>query len=472
MDEQRFAAFLALRRLPDGVPAYEGLVRGIKSLVMEGHIPTGSRLPSERALADTLQLSRTTVSHAYHELAESGWTRARQGSGTVISLPVADRPPTRPLIPGSGDGDIDLASAAGLAPEGLADLISQALQWLPRAFTSTGYEPLGAKFLRDRIAAWHTAQGLPTAADQIVVTSGALAALNVSLQALVGPGSHMVIDSPSYPGAIAATRTTRTRLTPIALGDDGWNLTQWGDAVRRKKPSAAYLIPDFHNPTGQLMPSEVRAELARMCERGGCVPIVDETTRPLNFDHTEMPKPFASFTSTAITLGSVAKSLWGGVRVGWIRCPDSMINTIREQHLRTSFGASIIDQLIATSFLDNPAPILGKTLANMRDTRNEWITQLSAQCPDWRIPDVTGGLALWVQLPQPLSSQLAISAINHGLDIICGPSFSPDHTHTNRIRLPLTLPHLVIPDVAERLSAAWHDTVTQELRMQQTPFTP
>jgi DNA-binding transcriptional MocR family regulator len=446
--------FIDLLPLAGDSPAYLGLAHGIRGMVMDGRLATGSRLPSERMLAEILGISRTTVTRAFGELVDSGWAVARQGSGTTVRLPVTDRTATHSLVPTSRHDTIDLSAAAGLAPDGTADLVRRALEWLPASLAGAGYEPYGALHLREQIAARYTARGVPTTADQIVVTGGAVLAISVALHALVRPGDRIVVDSPTYPGALGAIATIRARAVPVAL-DTAWDLSAWADAIRRSRPQVAYLIPDFHNPTGLLMPTAQRVQLAKLLSDAGVVPIVDETVAELDFGESEPALPFAALSDDVVCVGSMSKILWGGFRIGWLRCPLRLVDAVRRQSGSLSLGPSALDQLVATTYLENPAPIHAAVIARMLRARTSWHAALSDRLPDWQVPMPAGGLALWITLPARLSTELALAARGHGLTMAPGPRFSPDRTHTNRIRLPLTLPPDVIDEATVRLTAAW-----------------
>lgn len=446
--------FTDLLPLASDTPAYVGLAHGIRGMVMDGRLATGSRLPSERLLAEVLGLSRTTVTRAFGELVGSGWAVARQGSGTTVRLPVSDCTPTHSLVPTRRHDTIDLSAAAGLAPEGTADLVRRALEWLPATLAGAGYEPYGARHLREKIAARYTARGVPTSADQIVVTGGAVLAISVALHAFARPGDRIVVDSPTYPGALSAIATIRARAIPVAL-DDAWDLSAWAEAIRRSRPQVAYLIPDFHNPTGLLMPTDQRVQLAKLLADAGVVPIVDETVVELNFGESDPALPFAALSDDVVCVGSMSKVLWGGFRVGWLRCPPRLVDAIRRQSEALSLGPSALDQLVATTYLENPAPIHEAVIDRMRQARTTWHVALADRLPDWQVPNPAGGLALWITLPERLSTELSLAARSHGITMAPGPRFSPDRTHANRIRLPLTLPPDVIEEATVRLAAAW-----------------
>lgn len=450
-------AFRRLLPLPDSEPAYLALARSIRHLVMDGKVGLGARLPSERTLAVTLGLSRTTITGAYRHLVDSGWASARQGSGTVVRIPARDRAPSLPLVPGLQTDAIDLSAAAGLAPAGAAALVSRALEWLPRSLAGAGYEPFGAAHLRERIAAWFVTRGVPTEPDQVLVTPGALAGLSVVLHTLASPGSRVLIDSPTYPGALSVAESVRARPASVPIQEAGWDLDAWATALKRGPVVAAYLIPDFHNPTGHLMADGQRAALAALLARSGTTPIVDETLVGLNLDGGPLPTPWAAIDDRAITLGSLSKVLWGGIRIGWVRYPAELMEAIQTRQLQLSLGASALDQLVATTYLENPEPILGEVLGRMRAARDAWLDQLNRNLPDWRADRPRGGLSLWVELPEPASTELALSATGHGLIVAPGARFSADRTQASRIRLPLTLPPNAIVDAVRRLAASWQD---------------
>lgn len=426
-------------------------------MAMEGRLATGTRLPSERALAEVLGLSRTTVTRAYGELVATGWARARQGSGTTIRLPAGARIPSLPLVPGQPTDAIDLSAAAGLAPARTEALIRRAMDWLPATLNSAGYEPFGAPHLRDRIAAWYVNRGLPTTPDQIIVTPGAMAAVSVAFHLLLSPGARVVVDSPTYPGALGVLAAVRGRPVPVAL-HSAWDLDAWAAALRRSGARCAYLIPDFHNPTGLVLPDRQRAVVSALFRDQGCTAVVDETLVELDFD-TAGQQPFAGFDPGAITVGSLSKTLWGGIRIGWLRCPSRLVESVRAKAVQLSLGASALDQLIATTYLEQPQSLRDEVVGSLRSARDRWLTELTLRLPDWRAEPPAGGLALWVELPRRSAAELATAAAAHGLVVAPGPVFSVDRTHQNRIRLPLTLPSAVIPEAVARLAAAWADVI-------------
>ncbi|MEA5119181.1 MAG: PLP-dependent aminotransferase family protein [Propionicimonas sp.] len=454
MPQPALEPFPQLLPLPADQPAYLALAKAVRQFAMDGTLAVGSRLPAERTLAAALGVSRTTVTAAYARLVDAGWATARQGSGTVVRLPQRDRVLARPAGPREV---IDLRPAAGVAVPAVSSLVEQALEWLPKVLASPGYENAGALHLRERIAGWFEARGVPTVPGQIVVTPGALAGLAVVLRTVAGTDAAVLVDDPTYPDALAAAEGAGVRVASVPLGDGGWDTAGWAIALRRERPAAAYLVPDFHNPTGQLMPDEARRELVALLRRSRCTAIVDETVAGLDRDGGDPVTPWAALDDTAITLGSLSKVLWGGIRIGWVRCPEALVEQVRGHQLQLNLGPSALDQLVATSYLDDPGPVRDQLLARMREAREAWLDDLDWNLPDWRVERPRGGLALWVQLPAPRSAELVATAERHGVLLSPGTTFSVSGGQADRLRLPLTVAPGSITEAVNRLADAWQD---------------
>ena len=178
-------------------PAYRSLATGIRRLVSDGRILVDTRLPSERALMSELGLSRTTVGAALDVLREDGFIVTRRGSGSVTAIP-EDR--SGLALSGAGlvptdlpEDVIDLTYAVLPAAPGLTGAYERALEHLPRHLATPGYHPRGLPELRQALADWYEARGLPTDPGDVIVTSGAHAALSAVLRAALDRGlKHLV----------------------------------------------------------------------------------------------------------------------------------------------------------------------------------------------------------------------------------------------------------------------------------------
>ena len=334
--------------LAPGRPAYRALADALRLAVADGRIPVGSRLPSERELTAALDVSRTTVTRAYTVLRESGYLTSRRGSGSVASLPSGSRQRRAgSLFPADvGEGVIDLTCAATRAPAGVLEAYERAVGQLPHYLAGAGYLTFGVPELREVIAERYTARGLPTSADEVLVTSGAVAGIGIVLHALVGHGDRVVVETPGYPNTIDAARRGGARLVPLAMDPDGWDVAESARTVRAAAATAALLIPDFHNPTGALMGDDDRAVLARALRHAGTVPVIDETIAEVDLEGGPMPLPFAAHDPRAITVGSSSKSHWGGLRTGWVRAPRTALAPLVASRVTSDLGAPVLEQLV------------------------------------------------------------------------------------------------------------------------------
>jgi DNA-binding transcriptional MocR family regulator len=445
----------------DRSPAYRGLADALRRLVTDGRVAVGVRLPSERDLADALGVSRTTVTRAYDDLRELGYLASRQGSGSVAALPGSafGYRGDHLLPPGvvAPDGAIDLTVAAPAAPPGTMAAFEAAVRMLPGHLGATGYSPSGLPELREAIAARYDARGLPTSPDQVIVTAGALAGLAVAARAVAGRGDRALVESPTYPNAIATLEHAGTRVAGIDVDHTGWDVAQVEATVLRARPRLAYLIPDFHNPTGALMPERDRARIGAALTRAGSVAIVDESLVELRLDPLEMPPPFACHAAGAISIGSLSKSFWGGLRIGWVRAPEELVTACFKARLSLDLGAALLEQLVAVELLADPGEVLAERRRMLRRSRTAAVTALAAHLPEWRVPDIHGGLALWCELPEPLSTTLALAAEPHGVLLAAGPAFAPEGGYDRFLRIPLTQPADVLTDAVRRLAPAWDD---------------
>ncbi|MBH5338737.1 PLP-dependent aminotransferase family protein [Streptomyces pactum] len=452
--------------LPDPAevrPAYRHLARAISALITDGRIALHVRLPAERELATALGTSRPTVTAAYDLLRESGYAHSRRGSGTWTALPEGTAPSgvTRVLAP--PDTAIDLARAApGLPEHVLREALLRAAPELAAHAHTPGYHPYGLPALRAAVAERFTRRGLATVPEQVLVTSGAQHALTLVLGLLSRPGDRVMVESPSYPNALEALRRAGLRPVSVPVTDEGWDIEITASTLRQVVPRLAYLIPDFHNPTGALMPAEGRVRVLEAARRSGTWLVIDETLAGLALD-VPAPQPFACHAGPGgagrvITIGSMSKSYWAGLRVGWLRAPARLVTELAGQRIATDLGGSVLDQLLALTLLDRAAEVLPPRMEQLRVQRAALTAALTEHLPrwSWRVPP--GGLSLWADLGAPVAPELAERALDHGVRIESGACFAADPgLFDRRLRIPYTAPPTTLREAVRRLAAALAD---------------
>lgn len=444
-------------------PAYQRLAEVVASHLVDGQLPVRTRLPSERDLASELGVSRTTVTSAYERLRTEGYLVSKQGAGSWTTLPAHRAAGSAPLTPGLTSAEtLDLAVAAPGPPPGILEAATEAAAGLlsaelhdARRLSGHGYHPAGLLGLRARIADRFTVRGAPTSPEQIMVTSGAQGAIHLLAARLLNPGEVVLVEQPTYPNALEAFRRTGARLVPLPVTTDGWDLDLLADTLTSLRPRLAYLQPDFQNPTGSLMDDAGRERLVAAAKRSGTLLIIDETHVELALEGQAMPSPVAALErdGRVVTVGSLSKVVWGGLRIGWIRASPRMIAELSTERSGVDLGGPVLDHLIGIEVYDRMPDSLDARRRSLADARDLLIGALGRHLPEWSCPVPVGALSVWVKLDGPYSTDLESAAARHQLRLAAGPRFSVDGTLERFLRVPFTLAVDQLETAVERLAA-------------------
>ncbi|HEU5143563.1 MAG TPA: PLP-dependent aminotransferase family protein [Dermatophilaceae bacterium] len=439
-------------------PVYRGLADAIRRLISDGRLLVGTRLPGERSLTSELGLSRTTVGAALEILRAEGFVVTRRGSGSVVALPSGPSGlalSRAGLIPSPVPPDvIDLTYAALPAAAGVTLAYERALHELPRHLATSGYDPHGLLETRTALAEWFEHRGLPTDPGQLVITSGAHAGLTATLRAFLEVGDRVLVETPTYPNAIVGVRRSAYRPAAFPLSDAGWDLEPIDVALRQSGARAAYLIPDFQNPTGRLMDGSTRAAMATLLRRARTLPVIDETFVELGLD-TAPPAPFATHSDSAITLGSAGKAWWGGLRVGWVRVPTAQVSQLLEARHSLDLGTAVLEQLVVAELLRAGPGLLDERREDARRRREAMVEAVRHHLPDWRFRVPEGGLNLWVELPVDRGEELTRVAEEAGVRLAHGGQFGVQGGMGRFVRLPFCVAADEADEVGRRLATAW-----------------
>ncbi|MFR9673670.1 PLP-dependent aminotransferase family protein [Streptomyces sp. TR06-5] len=446
-------------------PAYRRLSDSIRLLVLEGRVPVGARLPAERELAAALQVSRTTVATAYETLRTDGYLASRRGAGSWTALPDGSPLPTgglEPLPPEAADTMIDLGCAALPAPEPhLTRAFQHALGDLPPYTHTHGDYPAGLPVLREAVARHYTARGIPTMPEQIMIATGAMGAVSALSRLFLPRGERVAVEHPSYANILQLLRESGARLMPVAMDDDagGWDLAAWRQLLRDSAPRMAYVIPDFHNPTGVLAGEDERRQLVAAARAAGTVLVADETMTGLVLDEdTEVPRPMAAFDpggSTVVTVGSVSKTVWAGLRIGWVRAAPEVVRRLTAARAYADLGSPVLEQLAVAHLLDTDwhrALDLHRTRA--RENRDAVVEALRHRLPDWEFRVPRGGLTLWARTGGLSGSRIAEAGERLGVRVPAGTRFGVDGAFEAYVRVPFTLADPLASEAVARLAAA------------------
>ncbi|MFE6781166.1 PLP-dependent aminotransferase family protein [Streptomyces sp. NPDC057680] len=460
-------------------PLPRRLADALRELAARGDVAGGTVLPSQRELALVLGVSRSTVTAAYGLLESGGWLESVRGSGSRLrGSGTADGYVTEGRLvsfdarsrTAASAGGADLSSGAlpglGAVGEAVAALTGRDVGAL---LGDDGYHPYGIPALREGIAAYYRAAGVPTEADQILVTSGSQQAVWLVAQALVEPGDTVVVENPTYRGALEALRARGARLVPVG-GDGPDDGGQSADAAAlrrlcaRVRPRLVYLQPTAHNPTGRSMDGAARREWQRVLGERELFVVEDTACAELSLgdardaaDGTDgrvatdatgtdgtggvdevAPVPLVAELpmGASVTVGTLSKLFWGGLRVGWVRSSPQVVARLAKIKTSVDLSCSVVDQLVAVRLLDRLPEARARRRAELRGRRDAAEALLRAGAPRWEWTRPAGGPALWVRVPGVDTEALAQLARRHGVSVVPGSAFSPVDGFRDRLRLP------------------------------------
>ncbi|MFE7196439.1 MocR-like transcription factor YczR [Microbacterium oxydans] len=424
----------------------------IRALILDGRLTVGERLPSERALALELRRSRSTITRTYGVLESDGYVSRLHGGSTRVTLPNGHTAPGAE----ADDESIDLSIASMDSTPGLYDATVRSLPRLAALRGTSGYSLRGLPELREAVAQRFRDRGAPTSADEIIITSGALNAVNLILAAIGRRGEKALVEQPTFPHALEALHRHGYRLVPTPVDADGWDARHLNETLLSARPHVAYLIPDFHNPTGATLPDDERSRIATTARNVGTHLIVDETTTELDIDRGWSPTPMAAGGPNVITVGSMSKIAWGGMRIGWIRAERSVIARLLAVRPSFELGTALLEQCIAVELLADMSALTAHVRGRLHAGRSA-VEEGVAAIPGFRMPRTPGGLSAWVDIGAPLSTALSLAARERQLVLPPGPRFTTGGVLERRLRIPITLPPERTSEAMRRLSLAWDD---------------
>jgi DNA-binding transcriptional MocR family regulator len=426
-----------------------------------GELRPGMRLPSERALAARLSVSRVTVVRALARLRHEGLVHTRHGSGTFVATSdrlidtiAARQDRSAPAVVAGADA-LDLRWATTAGPADLTGVVQAAVRdALPVALRGDGATSGSLGGLTELLAGYLTGSGLPTGPGQLTLTSGAMTGLGLVLDVAGPAGRLAVTETPTYPGAlrILSQHGRRTRGWPA--GPAGWDPGHLARLLRAGSPGVLYVQPDGHNPTGAIMPAAARDDAARAAAAGWLV-VTDETMRPLHLAGDQDPS-LAALDHRVVVVSSLSKTVWGGLRLGWVRAPGALTRQLRAAAVATGAGPSALDQITAARLLptlDQVVQRRTRLLAENLQHLEHRLRGLAAAGAGIRWHRPAGGITLWLDLHPRSSYEVVRECARLGMLLEPASSYAADGRDDRHLRIPFTLPPAVLDQVASTLAA-------------------
>lgn len=446
-----------------GTLLYQQLAATLEQSIQTGVLQPGDRVPSVRQLRQQHGVSLSTAVAALLRLENQGWIEARPRSGFYVrprlsrDLPEPAAPKISTSVTPIGvsgfsarlyqDANRDQVlhlGAACPAPELLPwERLNRALGGEARRLgaKSTSYDmPPGAERLRRTLARRYLNIGCPLAADDLVITSGCMEAVALSLRAVCRRGDVVAIESPMFFGILQTMEELGLRVIEIpAHPRTGMDLAALTRTLRRNRVAACVAIPQFNNPLGSLMPENHKKELLHLLAQRDIPLIEDDIYGDLYFGETR-PRPIRTFDphGRVLLCGSVSKTLAPGLRVGWV-APGRYLDRVLALKRTTTVASATLTSLAASEFMENGG--YDHHLRSLRRALQEQVHRISESVAHnfpkgVRLSRPQGGLVLWVELPRGYDAlRLSLDAVRENISLAPGPLFSARGGYRTFLRL-------------------------------------
>ncbi len=440
---------------------YEQLADDVAALITSGTLRAGERLPSVRQLARERRVSIATGTHAYDLLELRGLVETRPRSGYYVrehrQTSAAPRTRTKSRTTRVDVSELvfeilDAVRERDVLPFGSAFPSPTLFPWHALArqlgaaarhmdpWSTVASLPPGSAELRRQIARRYLRFGVHVLADEIVITNGAMEALNLSLQAVTKPGDAVAIESPTFYACLQAIESRGLRAVEIPTdAREGVSLSALERALDTQQVRACWFMTSFQNPLGATMPDDKKRDLVRLLAARG-VPLIEDDVYAELYFGAQRPQPAKAFDTGGLVLhcGSLSKCLAPGYRIGWVAA-GRFARDVQRRKVMTSLATSIpvqegLAQVLRRGRYDAHLAKLRRTLAAQQASlldalRKHWRG-------DYRVTRPDGGYFVWLELPRGVDGlELHRRALEQGISMAPGPIFSPRREYRNCLRL-------------------------------------
>jgi 2-aminoadipate transaminase len=446
------------------VPLYRQIYEHLREAILAGTLPESTRLPPERNLAERLSVNRSTIVHAYRELVADGLIEQRVGSGSRVVGQLRGQPERSAAVPWwvtlppwrVGEfpnvlGELAAKQESGRISfvQGVAPDEPSPLGELAKSFGRVARDPRfvlsygdseGYDALREAVAARMNARGASAVTPGgVIVLTGSTQGIAIVAQSLAEPGDEIIVESPSYPGALQVFQINGLRAIPVVVDDEGMRVDHVEAILRTRRPRFIYTMPSLHNPTNATMNADRRERLATIAKRAG-VPIVeDDPYGPLAADAG--PPVVALAPDHVVYLSTFSKTIAPSLRVGWLAAPRTILERLLFRKQAYDMATSLYVQAAITDYLqrgyDAHVGQLREELALRRRLADEAIAQ------HWpatlRAGGPAGGFYLWGTTPRELRARVLLDAAERrGASFLFGEAFFANSGGDHHFRLALT----------------------------------
>lgn len=450
------------------LPLFRQIEIYIREKITTGEWTAGYRLPSQRVLAQSMGVNRSTLVAALDNLIAAGMIEGRRGGGTYVSgsgwhalahgtppnwneaieegwyypnLPevqLINRAEFQPGIIRLGTGEL----APELMPEEAFNDILRSLS--ERSRTLNYLQPQGSLELRESLSDYLLTCGIQASPSAILIVSGSLQALHLISVGLLPRGSAVLLEKPSYLYSIHAFQSAGLKMHGVPMDSGGLHIPRLEDMIgggtHQGHPSPLlYTIPSFHNPTGSVMSDTRRNELMSAARAGGISILEDAAYTDLWLD---TPPPLSlkarDTDGRVLHMGTLSKAVSPGLRLGWLVGPEPVIRRLADIKMQTDYGSSSLAQEAATlwfaeGYHTRHMERLRPELRRRRDFMLDLLERYFNSIAEWNQP--AGGFYIWLRFTAgPLSiRQLFHACLQDG--VLIHPGFLYDHLDADHLRL-------------------------------------
>jgi GntR family transcriptional regulator/MocR family aminotransferase len=473
MDADEIAGALKLDKASD-IPLYAQVRDLLLKEIREARLAEGRRLPPVRRLATLTGVNIMTVARAYKELAELGAIAGRGARGTFVlprRIAAAEAPATaekdlRTLRADYANRDVDtfrrmvqMSDVPGMIPftraypdasvidtSSFEGHLKKAIDARPD-YAYSYISPAGLPSLRRAIAkVMRRARGLDLASDDIVITSGGQQALNLVAQLLLKPGDVVLVERPTYFGALDLFRNLGVEPVGVDLESDGPDLGMMESLIESRSPKLLFLMPTFQNPTGLTTSLEKRKAILELSRRRGIAIIEDDCGTELRYRGKPIPsiKSLASDEDPVFYIVGMGKAYIPGIRLGFVAAPTHRVSDIIKMKSISDLHTSPLYQDAFQHYLasDAASKNLALVCSKYRDLLDTVVSELERNMPDGTgLVKPQGGLNLWVTLPSGIDSiDFFLAALQRNVSILVGAHLFPENPDQRSFRLSFGFP--------------------------------